>query len=127
MRRNGLAAMIACLLPMLLATLAGCGSPMPDGVTVTGKRHEPARHYTTMVPVSTGRSTVLVPVVHHDDEDWVLIVSWVDLSHDPPRERSGVLYVDQATYERVEVGDLYWRDGREDMTDRDTRERGSRR
>jgi hypothetical protein len=74
---------------------------------VVERRHEPARTWVQVVPIpivsSNGKTTTTtmtyVPMVMHDDEDWVVEIQ--------AGERSRTLYLDAATYAQVEVGLRY--------------------
>ena len=93
------------ILICLVVMIAGCGRELTEG-EVVGKYYEPDRTFVMLMPmaISCGQScisTMMIPYIMYDDEDYVLIISG--------RDRNGNLiteewYVDKDTYEKAETG-----------------------
>lgn len=89
---------------VLALTLAGCASPITSG-TVVGKRDTPAHYETVFIPISTGKTTVLIPELLWISEDWQINV------RGGSGQRTGWVDVSQRTYDRAAIG-RQWRAGR---------------
>ena len=89
----------------LCAALAGCFKPEPlfPG-RVTEKVYEPASTWVQMLPIFTGKTTIFIPYVHHDDEDFVLNVLGQRPDGSMKMQR---IYVTRADWERFKVGDRF--------------------
>jgi len=84
---------------MLVATLlSACGSTEVAGMVVN-KIYEPARRWTQFIPMPMGKTMMLVPVVHYDDEDFILVV------YDKEEDKLHHLYVDERTWNSFEEKD----------------------
>lgn len=68
----------------------------PESGTVLSKWYEEPRTWVQMVPISTGKTTIMVPITHYDDEDWC-----IEIENDGKRR---VLYVSESVYETVQLG-----------------------
>ena len=88
--------------------LAACAEPLESGMVVE-KQHEEAHEFVVPIYVKVGQ--VLVPIMthHYDDEDFVLIVQ-SDLNGKRVRQR---LYVTRSMWERLDVGEMYYKNDNE--------------
>jgi hypothetical protein len=90
---------------MLTVLLSGCGRELTEG-EIIDKRHEPESTFVMLIPmvVSCGKTcttTILIPYVVHDDEDWVLVIRGRDKDGD---ELTEDWYVSEKEYEAAPVG-----------------------
>jgi hypothetical protein len=70
---------------------------------VIEKRYERESFGMIMMPISTGKSTILVPFYFHDGEDWKLKLR--------QGEKTDWVYVDQATFDKAREGAFYGGEG----------------
>lgn len=103
------------------AVLFACGSSVEEG-EVIGVRHEDARTWTQLVPIPhTSCSTVnkittcttwysFIPMVHHDDEDWVFTLRDCNGGGEPSERdcKTGDVYVSEQVYKNYQVGDYFF-------------------
>jgi len=93
------------LLSSILILSAGCHSkPEITRGTVIDKHHEPESTWTQTIPVRSGEMTTTVPVIHTDDEDWILVVRGRTRHGEETTEE---FYVTPQTYERIRIGDEF--------------------
>lgn len=98
------------VLLLVVVSLTACGESKLDRGTVMSKVHEPAHDYTIFIPIKTGSICsgsgtkrfcspiyTAFPFFVHDGEDWKLELHEGD--------KAGWDYVDQATWERTQIGD----------------------
>lgn len=76
--------------------------------TITEKWHEPARTYMMLMPVSTGKVTVLIPYFIYDNEDWCIKVNGVTEKGDTVNR---TYYVSPEAYDTLNVGKFICIDG----------------
>jgi hypothetical protein len=111
--RSGLVLFFVALVAVLaIISLNGCGGL--DHGTVTGKEYEEGYYYQSIIPMSCGTNcTMMVPTTMYDDPDWVLSLEACD-DPDKPRDcKTGNAYVDEDTYNSLEIGDYYGQDPKE--------------
>jgi len=70
-----------------------------EGVVIS-KIHQNMRKWVKDKSVTAGRYYLLLPFLHYDDEDWILVMK-------NDKGRVGKLFVDKETFENVKVGDIY--------------------
>jgi hypothetical protein len=87
------------ILSILLLCLMGC-QKLESGVVIDG-HHEPARSWVSIMPIYTGKTMMMIPMIHFDDEDWIIIVEG---EHDGEL-RQETWYVSEAQYTNIEIGD----------------------
>lgn len=85
--------------------ISGCGRQLDEG-EVIGKRYEPEHTYVMMIPIviSCGNncvSTVMMPYLVRDDEDYILIVQGYNDDDELITEN---WYVDKKAYEKATTG-----------------------
>ena len=89
------------LVTIALFVLASC-SDIDRGIIIK-KEHQPARTYTTLLPVTvfTGKTTttMLIPYTIYDDEDFVL---WLKNEDD-----AGKVFVTKSTFHSVGIGEYF--------------------
>ena len=97
----------------LLATgaiLAGCGTSVTEGRVADKYYSAPYTYYVTMCfgYDSKGLCTIWMPVPFEEPEHWVITLENCDLKESGddtcPSER---WYVDQATYDSLDLGEFY--------------------
>jgi len=82
--------------------LTGC-SGISSG-EITAKVHEPSHTYVTTFCCLVGKVTVCTPQTVHDSEDWRFdLIQHADTGDD----KTGSVYVSEATFGQYEVGDYY--------------------
>ena len=93
------------LFSFILILSAGCHSePENTWGMVIDKHHEPESTWTQTIPVRSGEMTTTVPVIHTDDEDWILVVrGWTQHGEETTEE----FHVDSQTYESIRIGDQF--------------------
>lgn len=88
---------------LFVFALSGCTQAITEG-KVIDKVHEPARTWTQLMPISTGKITVMIPFVHHDDEDFVIVIHG-------PNDKGHILtrrvYLTKADWAAVAIGEHY--------------------
>ncbi len=87
---------------VLVLALVNCGSALKNG-TLIKKAHEPERSWVQMIPISTGSATVVIPIVHYDDEDWVFVIE--DSPKNGKKSKQQRIYVSQEAFTHHEEGD----------------------
>lgn len=70
---------------------------------VVKKIYEPSNTYPIFIPMRIGRVTTLIPMIMHDDEDFILEISGIHNS-DTLNER---VYVTKNCYNNLSVGDSW--------------------
>jgi hypothetical protein len=63
------------ILLIIISLLMACNH-LKQG-KIVNKHYEPTRTYTMLMPTVIGKTTILIPYIMHDDEDWVLTVEGV--------------------------------------------------
>lgn len=90
---------IIVVLFLAIMILSACVPSVTSG-TVIEKKHEPERSWIQMMPMKVGKITSYIPITHHDDEDWILIIS-------DSEGNKGYINVDKSTFESVEIGSFF--------------------
>lgn len=95
----------AAIAAMLTVLLSGCGRELTEG-EIIDKRHEPESTFVMLIPMamSCGKNcttTIFIPYVVHDDEDWILVVRGIDKDGE---ELTEDWYVSEKEYESAPVG-----------------------
>lgn len=100
-----------CGLSLFVAMVAYVGhrQPILEG-RVVSKHYEPARTWVQIVPIATGKVTMVVPITHFDDEDWIIRVD--------DGERQQNVYLTEDRYDQTDVGDWWSKDPYDQLTDR---------
>ena len=120
----------SAILPLLLVLFLAiaCSPRLKEGV-IFNKYHDPPRTFVMFIPFnvcSGGRTptctTILLPYVIYDDEDWVLVLE--DRNGDECRK--GEVYTDQATYEGYKKGDYYSTSPGDQLKDHHAKHKASR-
>jgi hypothetical protein len=125
MSRAWLLVPLALAVGLLTALLIqGCGPKVTEG-EVIGKTYQEAHTYMALIPICTTTggqypttSCVMIPYYMHDDADWILRLRNCDMPGESECAE-GDLYVDEATFNSVEVGDYYGDDPSESITTTD--------
>lgn len=99
------ALLVAAASAAALLVLAGCGDTLSAG-RVTGKRHEPARSFVAVVPITTGCGKygctfIYVPFTYYDD-DWIFDLEKCD---DHGKCKHGHSYVVPTVWNEKKIGD----------------------
>ena len=93
--------MAKLLFATILLVLVSCGS-VDNGVIIK-KEHQPARTYTTLLPVTffTGKTTIttLIPYTIYDDEDYVLLLK--------NKDDKGKVFVTKSIWDSVSIGEYF--------------------
>lgn len=76
----------------------------PGEGEIVKKWHEDARQWVVLMPICTNNSTILIPMLYYDDEDFCISVQWVD---DNEKVWNKTFYLTQEEYDKVSVGD-WW-------------------
>lgn len=74
--------------------------------TVLKKHYEPEHSYVSFIPIMTGKTTILVPYIVTDNEDYVLTIEGFynkEVVHE-------TVYVSKQCYESLNSGDLWVKD-----------------
>ena len=104
------------LLVLVLISLISCQKQKYG--TITEKWHEPARTYVMLMPmtISSGKTftTILIPYVIYDNEDWCIKVNRVTEKGDTI---SRDYYVSPGAYDTLNVGKFICIDGNCDEED----------
>ena len=87
---------------LVLVLMIGCAKPPLMDTRVLDKTYEPANSTLIMMPMVVGKTTMFIPIMLHDDEDFVLNVMGYTESGDRKCRR---IYVDRSRYESTNVGD----------------------
>lgn len=91
------------LLCCIIATLAGCSSPVLRGI-VAKKQYRPA--WVQFVSMSTGKTTTIVPI--HHPEQWDFVIQ-PDGTNEEDRDSRVLVVVSRKRWESLEVGDIWER------------------
>ena len=75
---------------------------------VVEKWHEPYRQYLMFMPISTGKTTMMIPYFIHDNEDWCIRVQGVTAKGKIITRK---YYLDKLTYDKMMVGKTVCVDG----------------
>jgi len=108
-RNEGIITLIGLMIGVALivtAVIVSMGNRITDG-EVYQKLYEPERRWTTQSSIAVGTDPpVYVPMTHHhfDDEDWII---WIRNTGEDNKERTRKLYVSNAVYTSLEIGDWY--------------------
>jgi hypothetical protein len=70
---------------------------------LVAKIYEPEEDWVQMMPVVTGKTTAVVPIVHSDDEDWVFLIE--DTPKGSQKSRQRRITVSQEVFDRHQEGD----------------------
>ena len=96
------------LLLFSVVLFLGCKSqPKLDEGIVIHKRYEPARTFIFHTPVQVGKSTILIPHIVYDNEDYVLTVT---NSAPELKNVTNNIYVTKEFYDCYNEGDYWVRD-----------------
>ncbi len=88
---------------------------------ILSKWNEPERHYTMLIPVSTGKTMVLIPYYVHDNEDFLIKVQGISDKGDTITK---TFYVSKNRYDTISIGDFICIDGNcNDVDNNNTKER----
>lgn len=90
------------LLIILLSILTFSCTHLDKG-TVIEKNYEPPRTYVTLMPISTGKTVIMIPYIIYDNEDYILTVEGVkdeDVIHEN-------VYVSEDCYKSLSIGETW--------------------
>jgi hypothetical protein len=96
--------MKALLLLLLLLVMLGCSPDLSSG-TIIELEHQDEETFVTFVPVSSGKSVILVPFYYFDDEDWVVTIQGTGDNGELVEKE---LYVTEEEYNSLSVGMTYY-------------------
>ena len=75
---------------------------------VIKKWYEPARTYMVFMPVMCGKSTIIVPYIMYDDQDWCIQVEGVGTKNNLVKQ---TYYVPKAQFDSLAIGSFLCVDG----------------
>jgi hypothetical protein len=107
---------------VLIGLVSGCSAPILSSGVVIEKRHEPESTVLIMVPIQTGKTTMMIPMYIHDDEDWIVRIEGVW----DGEVVQNTLYLPREYWELVEVGDVLQVPEGTEYDDPEERERAER-
>ena len=86
----------------LIFLFFGCKKSINDGHVIL-KRHEPARTFVMLIPVSTGKTIMMIPYIYFDDEDFIIkIEKTID-----GEKKTNNIYLTESEYNKISIGDYY--------------------
>jgi len=91
------------VIPLGLTVFKAISGPSFNSGEIVSKKYEPRRKWVSMSPVSTGKTTTMVPITHVDDEDYILVVKG---NESRGRTATEKWYVSKYKYNSYNVGDL---------------------
>ncbi len=104
--------------------LTSCEKPITEG-EVVNKVYEPAQTYVIMYPmtVSSGKTitTIMVPMIVYDDEDWIIKIQKFDENKQKWRYRT--IWVTSELYHSIAVGGWFLIDKNCEFNDPDIKRR----
>ena len=70
---------------------------------VISKRHEPENTFVMIMPIRVGKTTMMIPYIIHDNEDWVITVKGKYEGDDETDE----VYVFESCFNSLKNGDTW--------------------
>ena len=97
--------------------ITGCSNREISG-TVVDREHQPESEQIHLQPMVVGKITMLMPMVIHDDEDWLLQIKYYHTRKNEYKTRW--IYVTEQEYSLYMNGDTYSTLKSDMLVDRDT-------
>lgn len=108
-------AIIGLIAAIAIPNLMRSRNKLKDGKVII-KRYEPRRQWTQMIMMPCGKSFMMIPMVHIDDEDWVVTIGKFEKGK---KYRTKDLYVTKNFYNNIQKGDYIDVRERKDIKYRD--------
>jgi len=89
------------LIGLTLFSIYGCRHKIDEGYVV-GKEYEPYRAWVFFMPMRFGKTTTLIPMIMHDNEDFIITVRG-DYEGEPKVEH---FYIDKEQYYSLKINDF---------------------
>ena len=74
---------------------------------IIDKWHEPAESHMILLPISTGKTVILIPYWIYDNEDWCIKVLGETTKGDTTQR---IFYINKTAFDTLKIGDFIYTD-----------------